>query len=162
MSSLIRPSVNAGRFPQHSPMSQPMPTVAGLPEQALRTAGIRTDDHVVVVGHRTLEHMIAFNRHDCRSAIAIHPDRPLPAITAADVVWLADGAKVAPKLMSVIQTARDLRTVVVELTGSEAGHRLPLLLEDLRFEGFVQVSSCELSNRRLVVAARPDWLRRIV
>lgn len=162
MSSLIRPSVNADRFPQHSAMSQPMPAATEMPDQVLRTAGLRTDDHVVVIGRRTLEHMIAFSRHDCRSAIAIHPDRPLPAIAAADVMWLADGAKVAPKLMSIIQTARDLRTVIVELTGSEAGYRLPLLLEDLRFEGFVQVSSYELSGRRLVVATRPDWLRRVV
>jgi hypothetical protein len=36
------------------------------------------------------------------------------------------------------------------------------LLDDLRFEGFVQVAAYDVGGRNLVVAARPDWLRRVV
>lgn len=158
MSSLTHHCTTIDSVPQPSPL----PAAPGLPTRVLHIAGIRATDQVIVVGRRTLEHMLACHRHECRAVIAIHPDRPMPAIPAADAIWLADGTTVTPKMMAVIQGARNLRTVVVETTGSGTRHRLPQLLDDLRFEGFVQVAAYEVGGRHLVVAARPDWLRRIV
>lgn len=158
MSNLIRPCATVDSVPQ----PPPIPATSELAARVLRIAGIRAADQVIVVGRRTLEHMLACHRHECRAVITVHPDRPMPAIPAADAVWLADGATVTPKMMAVIQGARNLRTVVIEMTGNGTSPRLPQLLDDLRFEGFVLVAAYEVSGRRLAVATRPDWLRRIV
>lgn len=164
MSSLIFPEVKAARslrkatgfLPPH-----PFDNVAQM-ARLYRTAGIRDSDHVVVIGRKTLDHLIALNRLNCRSVTAIHPDRSVPCTDKADVIWVASGVKVDRSLLPLIQNAQGLRTVAIELTGMDAGSRLPLLLEDLRFEGFVNVLSQGAPDRKVVMAFRPDWLRRII
>jgi predicted dinucleotide-binding enzyme len=164
MSSLILPEVNAARFlgpANGSPLPHPFD---GAAQTTLlhRMAGIRDSDHVVVIGRRTLDHLIALNRRNCRSVTAIHPDRSFPCIDKADVIWVASGVKADRNLLPLIQNAQGLRTVIIELTGMDAGSRLPLLLEDLRFEGFVNVVSQGVPDGKVVMAFRPDWLRRII
>lgn len=164
MSSLIRPEVNAARFLAQANSSQPSPSFdsAAQTTQLHHMAGLRDSDHVVVIGRKTLDHLIALNRLNCRSVTAIHPDRSFPKVDKADVIWVTGGVKLDRSLLPLIQNAQGLRTIIIELAGLEAGNRLPLLLEDLRFEGFVNVVSQGAPDRRVVMAFRPDWLRRII
>lgn len=160
MSSLIRPMISTARqsniFPSHG-LDGIAPTM-----QLFRVAGICGSDHVVVIGRRTLDHLVALNRLNCRAVTAIHPDRGLPAIDKADVIWIAGGVKADLKLLPLIQSAQGPRIVAIELAGIEAGNRLPALLEELRFEGFVHVACHGMADCRVVIASRPDWLRQIV
>lgn len=165
MSSLIRPTIPSGRFPQGA-STAPLSVLDDGATQAtflFQAAGIGDGDHVVVIGRKTLDHLIALNRLNCRSVTALHPDRSVPAIDAADVVWVTATAQGdSGLLLPLVQHPRKPRAIAIELADLDAGCRLPTLLEDLRFEGFVQVASRLLTGRRMVIASRPDWLRRIV
>ena len=128
----------------------------------LQTAGVRDSDDVVVIGRKTLDHLIALNRLHCRSVIAINPDRPLPRIAKADVIWVTDGVKADLSLLPLIHDAEWLRVVVIEQADTGAASSLHPLLKELRFRGFVHVISHGAGGRKSVIASRPDWLRRIV
>lgn len=157
MSSLIRPVVTAAR---HVNVSLASP---GLDTSTLcHAAGICDSDHVVVIGRNTLDHLIALNRLNCRSVTVLHPDRPRPAIDRADVIWAACTTKADLTLLPLVQNTQGVRTVVIEVSGIDVGSRLPTLLETLRFEGFIHVASHGTADHRVVIASRPDWLRRIV
>lgn len=162
MSSLIRPVVvNTARHANLSLLSHGSDEIVPT-TTLLRAAGICDSDHVVVIGRGTLDHLIALNRLNCRAVTVLHPDRALPGIDKADVIWVAGGVRADLKLLPKIQAAQGVRTVVIELAGIGAGNRLPVLLEELRFEGFVHVVCHGTADRRAVMASRPDWLRRVV
>jgi hypothetical protein len=162
MPRLIPANVKSARFPIGGLLpSLPCDDVTQTAVLA-RTVGIRDSDHVVVVGHKTLDHLIALNRLNCRSVTTILPERSLPSIDMADVIWVTGGVKADLSLLPLIQSAEGLRTIVFELAGIGSGSRLPALLDDLRFMGFVHLVSHGTADRRAVVASRPDWLRRIV
>jgi hypothetical protein len=128
----------------------------------LRTAGIRDSDDVVVIGRKTLDHLIALNRLNCRSVIAINPDRPLPRIAKADVIWVTDGVKADISLLPLISDAEWLRAIVIDQADTGAASDLHLLLKELRFRGFTHEVSHGAGGHTSVIASRPAWLRRIV
>ena len=128
----------------------------------LRTAGIRDSDDVVVIGRKTLDHLIALNRQNCRSVIAINPDRPLPRIAKADVIWVTDGVKADVSLLPLVQDADWLRVVVIEQADTGAASDLHLLLKALRFRGFAHEVSHGAGGHTSVIVSRPAWLRRII
>jgi len=164
MSRLERIEVSAARFSEPANASLASPAFDGAMQTALpfRTAGIGDGDNVVVIGRKTLDHLIALNRLNCRSVTTIHPDRPLPNVDNADVIWVTDGVKADLGLLPLIENTEGLRAVVIELADIAAASRLPLLLEELRFKGFVHVVSHGTGVHRSVIASRPEWLRRIV
>ena len=128
----------------------------------LRTAGIRDSDDVVVIGRKTLDQLIALNRLNCRSVIAINPDRPLPRIAKADVIWVTDGVKADLSLLPLISDAEWLRAVVIDQADTGAASGLHLLLKELRFRGFAHEVSHGAGGHTSVIASRPAWLRRVI
>jgi hypothetical protein len=165
MSMLNLPEARTARFSEQSKAPPPSHAFDGATQTAniLQTAGIRDGDHVVVIGRKTLDHLIGLTRRNCRSVTAIHPTRSFPSFDKVDVIWVTVGVKADLSLLPLIQNVQGLRTIVIELANIGAGSQLSLLLEKLRFMGFVQVVSHGTADRKTVMmVSRPDWLRRIV
>jgi len=160
MSVPIRSETKAASFPAPANAA----AFDGTAQATLRleTAGIRDSDEVVVIGRKTLDHLIALNRLNCRSVIAINPDRPLPRIDKADAIWVTDGVKADISLLPLIQDAEWLRVIIIDHAHMGPGSPLPLLLGELRLRGFVHVMSQGAGRHTSVLASRPNWLRRIV
>ncbi len=158
----IRPRANDTRFLERTNASLLSHSFDGATETAhlFRAAGIRNSDHVVLIGRKTLDHLIALNRLGCQSVTAIQPDCSLSSIESADVIWVNSGINSHFDLLPLVQNAPELRTAVIELSPQGC---LPVhLLEELRFKGFVHVISQGTASRKAVIASRPDWLRRII
>ena len=164
MSIPLRSEANATSFPEPANASLLSHAFDGAVRTALllRAAGIRDSDDVVVIGRKTLDHLIALNRLNCRSVIAINPDRPLPRIAKADVIWVTDGIKADSSLLPLIHDAQWLRAVVIDQADTGAASDLHLLLKELRFRGFAHEVSHGAKGHSWVIASRPAWLRRII
>jgi len=164
MSIPLRSEASSTSFPDPANASLLSHAFDGTAQTALllRTAGIRDSDDVVVIGRKTLDHLIALNRLNCRSVIAINPDRQLPRIAKADVIWVTDGVKADISLLPLIQDAEWLRAVIVDQADTGAASDLHLLLKELRFRGFTHEVSHGAGGHTSVIASRPAWLRRIV
>lgn len=126
--------------------------------ELFRSSGITARDRVVVFGYRTLEYLLALHRLPCRSALVLHPDRRLPALAGADLLWVTAEARGSRQLESLLRTMSELRAVVIETPPRGAGRSRDAVLDRLRREGFVQIDSLG----PVLIASRPSWLRRIV
>jgi len=128
------------------------------PSELFRSSGITAQDRVVVFGYRTLEHLLALHRLPCRSALVLHPDRCLPALAGADLLWVTAEARDSRQWEPLLRSMFDLRAVVMETPPRDGGQPWDTGLDRLRREGFVQIDHLGAA----LVASRPSWLRRIV
>jgi len=127
--------------------------------EMLLASGQLDRDHVLIFGSQTLGPLLALSRLPCRSVTALHPDRCLPALAPADVLWVTADARFSRMIAPLLGLLPGLRSVVVETPPAPGlDHQTSALLDLLRLEGFVQVGYAGSG----LIAARPSWLRRIV
>jgi len=137
------------------------PTVASALDVLVAASGIVARDRVVVVGHKTLDHLLALVRIGCWNAAAIRPEAAAHLIEAADVVWVTDVAG-NDELETIIHGVAAPRIVAFELPGDGAKGDLRRLLGKLRAKGLVETSIYHAADGSVIVTTRPTWLRCVI
>ncbi len=121
---------------------------------------LRTGDHVVVLGRKTLDYLIELVRSGCRNAVASNPSCPGHLSVSADIVWLI-GAEALDGAASLIQELGNPRMVALVLHDHDAKDGLNDVLTRLRAKGLVTVTTHWAADGSVIVAARPTWLRQV-
>ena len=127
----------------------------------MNVSQLRTNDHVVILGIRTLDYLLELVKSGCRNATASNPKFVGHLSDSADIVWLIGTEALVDEAVPFNELGTP-RLVAIVLSEHDAREGVPKILARLRAKGLVRTSTHKASDGSVVVASRPAWLHQVL